>query len=95
MRQQALVVEDKYKRVNNYHNNTVKALAEMLASAGLTHPSEIKPWHIHVRATTGEVVRGDVAYPHVSRGALLTHDVEDRLLREWKRASPDSFQPLF
>jgi len=95
VRQRALVVADKSKRVHNYHRNTVKALGEMLASAGLTHPSEIKPWHIHVRSTTGEVVRGDVAYPHVTRGALLTGDVDERLLREWKRASADSFQPLF
>ena len=91
----ALVVADKSKRVHNYHRNTVKALGEMLASAGLSHPSEIKPWHIHVRSTTGEVVRGDVAYPHVLPGALLSGDVEERLLREWKRASADSFQPLF
>jgi hypothetical protein len=95
VRQRALVVADKWKRVRNYHRNTVKALGEMLASAGLTHPSQIKPWHIHVRSTTGEVVRGDVAYPHVEPGALLTGQAEERLLREWKRASADSFQPQF
>ena len=93
-RQRALVVADKWKRVANYQKNTLKALAEMLASAGIEHPSQIRPWHIHVRTPTG-VVRGDVAYPHVDRGALLTGNVEERLKREWERASADSFVPLF
>jgi hypothetical protein len=41
------------------------------------------------------VVRGDVAYPNVATGALLTGTVEARLQREWDRAAAASFMPQF
>ncbi len=44
---------------------------------------------------TGAVVRGDEVYPHIDRGALLTGKVENRLQREWERASAHSFDPQF
>ena len=37
LRQRALVVPDKAQRVANFHRNTLHALAELLAAAGLTH----------------------------------------------------------
>ncbi len=94
-RSRALVVSEKAPRVRNFHRNTLKALAEVLASAGLSHPQDLRPWHLHVRAANGEVVRGDVAYHHLSRGSLLTGDVDDRLKREWDRAQADTFDPAF
>ena len=94
-RQRALVVEDKAPRVASYHRNTLNAIGQVIGAAGLSHPADLRPWHIHVRSTTGEVVRGDVAYDHVTRGALLTGDVGEKLLHEWKRASADSFAPQF
>ncbi|EGF91241.1 conserved region in glutamate synthase family protein [Asticcacaulis biprosthecium C19] len=92
-RAQALVVSDKFKRVHTYHRNTLRALAEMLGAAGLKHPSDLKPWHLHIRAATGEVVRGDVAYTHLEPGALLSSDLDPRLKREWDRAQTQSFEP--
>ena len=50
----------------------------MLAAADLKHPLEARPWNIHVRATAGEVVRGDVACLHIRHGALLAGDVSAR-----------------
>ena len=38
LRQRALVVADKAPRVANFHKNTLRALAELLGSAGLSHP---------------------------------------------------------
>lgn len=94
-RQRALVVPEKAKRVHTYHRNTMRALAEMLGAAGLSHPSELKPWHLHMRAATGEVVRGDAAYTHLEPGALLRGEVGPALRREWERANPASFTPNF
>ena len=94
-RQRALVVADKAPRVANFHHNTLGAIAQVIGAAGLSHPRDLRPWHIHVRSATGEVVRGDVAYHHLPRGALLSGDVDDRLKREWDRASADSFMPQF
>nr|WP_303649678.1 FMN-binding glutamate synthase family protein [Asticcacaulis machinosus] len=94
IRQRALVVSDKAPRVENYHRNTLKALSQMLEAAGLNHPRELRPWHLHVRATTGEVVRGDVAYHHVEAGSLLDGTAREGLMKQWHRAQVDSFDPV-
>ena len=94
-RQRALVVDDKAPRVASYHRNTLGAIAQVIGAAGLAHPADLQPWHIHMRSATDEVVRGDVAYPKITRGALLTGDVDAYLKHEWDRASADSFMPQF
>ncbi len=94
-RSNALVVSDKLKRVHTYHRNTMRALAEMLGSAGLSHPNQLKPWHLHVRSATGEVQRGDVAFRHLEANSLLDGTVEARLAREWERANAESFAPNY
>jgi glutamate synthase domain-containing protein 2 len=95
LRQRALVVEDKAPRVANYHRNTLRALAELLGAAGLSHPDEIKPWHLQIRHQSGAIVRGDDVYPQVAPGALLNGEVSGDLGREWARAQADSFEPAF
>jgi glutamate synthase domain-containing protein 2 len=95
LRQRALVVEDKAPRVASYHRNTLHALAELLGSAGLMHPREIRPWHLQIRHQSGAIVRGDDVYPQVAPGALLRGEVEGDLGREWERARADSFEPAF
>ncbi|MGD0193175.1 MAG: FMN-binding glutamate synthase family protein [Rhizomicrobium sp.] len=92
-RQRALVVSDKWKRAANFHKNTLKALAEVLGTAGLSHPSQIKPWHVHIRGHDGRVLRGDELYMHLKPGALLSGDVDARLAQEWTRAQAESFDP--
>ena len=94
-RQRALVVADKAPRVASYHRNTLGAIAQVIGAAGLSHPQDLRPWHIHIRSTTGAVVRGDAVYHHLPRGALLSGEVDDRLKREWDRASAYSFMPQF
>jgi glutamate synthase domain-containing protein 2 len=39
LRQRAIVVPDKAERVASFHRNTLHALAELVAAAGLSHPS--------------------------------------------------------
>jgi glutamate synthase domain-containing protein 2 len=92
-RQRALVVSDKSRRVASFHRNTLKALGEVLGAAGLSHPNDIKPWHLHVRQADGRVVRGDAVYMHVAPGALLRGEVGEELAQEWSRARAESFDP--
>lgn len=92
-RQRALVVRDKARRAANFHRNTLKALAEVLGAAGLAHPRQIKPWHLHVRRADGKVLRGDAAFPQLEPGALLRGAVEGELAQEWERAQAESFAP--
>ena len=54
-RMRALVVTDKAERVFQFHQNTLKALKELLAAAGLTHPSNLGPEHIIQRVSSTEV----------------------------------------
>jgi glutamate synthase domain-containing protein 2 len=95
-RQRALVVRDKSRRVANFHKNTLEALAELLAAAGLSHPRDLRPWHLHIRHADGRVLRGDDdTYKHLMPNALLTGDYNDEeLAQEWARALAESFDPL-
>ena len=87
------MVDDKAPRVANFHRNTLRALAELLGAAGLAHPSDIKPWHMHARGESGAILRGDEFYPRVPPGALLDGEVNAELAREWRLAQAESFEP--
>jgi glutamate synthase domain-containing protein 2 len=93
-RRRALVVSDKSKRVASFHKNTMKAVAQVLGAAGLSHPQQIKPMHLHFRHETGQVIRGDEAYGKIAPGALLVDDADGALGREWRRARAESFDPV-
>ncbi len=92
-RQRALVVRDKAKRVANFHRNTMKALAEVLGAAGLSHPDALEPWHLHIRHSDGSVLRGDMVYKPLAPGALLSGEIDDDLARDWAQAQAESFEP--
>jgi hypothetical protein len=81
--------------VANFHKNTLRALAELLGSAGLEHPCELMPWHLHIRHQSGAVMRGDDFYPRVAPGAILRGEMSAELSREWRLAQVDSFEPAF
>src|SRR5271170_6480391 len=70
-RQRALVVPDKAERVFHFHRSTVKALAELIAAAGLEHPADIRPLHIAKRLTAGEVSSYADVYRFLRPGELL------------------------
>jgi glutamate synthase domain-containing protein 2 len=86
-----LVVEDKAVRVKNFQKNTVRAFQELLAAAGMTHPSELRPWHILRRVSPTEVQHYAEMYHYVDRGALLAEPLPKAYVRAWKAARPDSF----
>ncbi|HEY2480811.1 MAG TPA: FMN-binding glutamate synthase family protein, partial [Caulobacteraceae bacterium] len=93
LRQRALVVDDKAPRVANFHRNTLRALAQLLGAAGLSHPHELEPWHLHVRDQSGVVLRGDDFFSHVAPRAIIAGEVDAVLAHEWKRAQAESFEP--
>ncbi len=93
LRQHALVVDDKAPRVANFHRNTLRALAELMGAAGLEHPSDLKPWHLHERSENGQIQRVSDIHPLLAPGALLTEECEPDLVREWRLAQAESFDP--
>lgn len=96
LRQKALVVSDKSLRVSSFHNNTLKALGELLSAAGLNHPQELRPHHIARRITNGEVRVLSALFPDLEKGALLRGEFKQTVYRTvWPMASAESFQPLY
>ncbi|KAF1054444.1 MAG: Glutamate synthase [NADPH] large chain [Stenotrophomonas maltophilia] len=93
LRQRALVVPDKAERVFNFHRNTLKALAEMLAAAGLNHPSEVKAKHLVRRVSSSEIRLYSHLHYFLKPGELLSGDIEGEFYqRMWRMARSDSFE---
>lgn len=65
-----LVVEDKYKRVERFHRETVHALVDLLSSAGMRHPDDLRRHHIFRRINQHDVMRYDAIFPAVERGSF-------------------------
>lgn len=66
-----LVVEDKAKRVKNFHHATVGSFVEMVAAAGINSSAEIKRMHINRRVFMDTIKRYDEIYPCVPVGSFL------------------------
>ena len=93
-RQRALVVPDKANRVAHFHNNTLHALSELTAAAGLEHPSEFHREHISRRISQSEVKTFADLYPEMNSGALLNGTADDRYKTAWDRADAHSFRAI-
>lgn len=91
-RQRAIVVPDKADRVFNFHRNTVQALAELVAAAGLDHPGQLGPQHFLRRSATDRVVSYAQQYERLDPGQLLANaDGAGRYGEAWSLARSDSF----
>ena len=90
--ERALVVNDKESRVFEFHRNTVRALAEVVAACGLDHPSELTPAHVMQRVNEFEVRSLDRIYEFFEPNQLLEGQIPPFLERAWQTARPDSFR---
>ena len=91
MRQRGLVIEDKAKRVHEFHRQTVASLTEIVAAMGLEHPSQIRPHHLHERTNATESNSIDHIYPFLKEGVLLTSPESTPYANYWAAANADSF----
>ncbi len=93
LRQRALVPEDKARRVFNFHRNTLKALAEMLAAAGLEHPAQLDAKHLVRRMSASEIKLFSQQHVFLKPGELLDAQqvTGEFYQRMWQMARPDSF----
>lgn len=93
-RQRALVVPDKANRVYQFHYNTLQALAQIVAAAGLLHPADLEPHHIVCRVSGAEVRQLSSLFPSLQPGQLLNGYAEPAVFRQfWHQARPDRFGP--
>ena len=94
LRQRALVVPEKADRVYSFHRNTLHALAEMLAAAGLEHPGELKPKHLVRRISPSEIRLFSQVHLFLKPGELLSGSIDSEFYaRMWRMARSDSFDP--
>ena len=70
-RMRALVVPEKSERVYQFHKNTLEALKELIAAAGLNHTSEIGPEHVIRRVSSTEVRSLAALHTWAKHGELL------------------------
>ncbi|MGE0765970.1 MAG: FMN-binding glutamate synthase family protein [Hyphomicrobiaceae bacterium] len=93
LRARAIVVPDKAERVANFHRETLKALAELIAAAGLEHPRELSPRHFMRRAALDRVISLAEMYRFLRPGELLTGTDHPQFRDAWAMARADTFDP--
>jgi glutamate synthase domain-containing protein 2 len=93
LRQRAIVVPDKAERVASFHRETIKALAELIAAAGLEHPKDLRPHHFMRRAAADRVVTFAEQYHFMKPGELLAGGGGKLFQEAWALARSDSFSP--
>ncbi len=89
-----LDVPDKAQRVFHFHQNTLKALKELVSAAGLNHPQELGPEHILRRVSRTQTAPLSQIYGFVEPGALL-HSTPDfgAFAQYWQQSRADTFAP--
>ncbi len=93
LRQRALVVHDKATRVFHFHDNTLRALRELLQAAGLQHPDELGPEHVIRRVSSNEVRSLATLHHFLAAGDLLREELPDHPVYKvfWALARSDTF----
>ncbi|HWI23439.1 MAG TPA: FMN-binding glutamate synthase family protein [Lysobacter sp.] len=87
-----LDVPDKATRVHNFHENTLRALRDLLCAAGLLHPDELGPEHIVRRVSPVEVRSLAALYRFLEPGELLGRVPDHAVFKQfWAEARSDSF----
>ena len=75
-------------------NERLRKLAELIAAAGLEHPSQLGPEHIIRRVTADEVRSLASLYAFLQPGELLEQIPQHAVFqRFWAQARGDSFAP--
>ncbi len=90
-----LDVPDKATRVASFHENTLKALKDLVQASGLGHPSELGPEHVIRRVSANEVRSLASLYRFLEPGELLDGSVPEHAVfqRFWALSRPDTFAP--
>ena len=82
-RWQRLDTGDKATRVFQFHDNTLKALRDLLCAAGLEHPGQLGPEHILRRVSPIEVRSLAALYRFLEPGELLSRIPEHAVFKDF------------
>lgn len=86
-----LVVEDKYKRVANFHEHTIASFLDIVGAMGLQHVDDLSPEHIYHRINWAKAQSYAEVYDFVEANALLNAPYPDIFAKQWERASAERF----
>ena len=92
-RQRGLVPEVQGERSARFHEKTVDALMEIVASAGLEHPGDLEPHHLMHRNGPEKALPMDQVHPFLAEGALLEAPEDTVYADFWRAAQAISFRP--
>ena len=94
-RTKALNVNDKYKRVAQFHANTLDALKHTTEACGLTHPEQFTAHHLMIRINSREVRSAASQYDWVGTNDIVDSTVtHPAFIKFWDIARTDSFAAL-
>lgn len=87
-----LKVEEKFQRAANYHAETVKAVMQIIAAAGLSSTQELRPHHVFRRTDFSHVQSLDQIYDYLQPGIFLdSRKIAEPYATYWAKARPDTF----
>jgi len=86
-----LVVKDKKQRVAEYHEETIKSVAEIIGAMGISNTEDLRRWHLMRIVGPNDVRHYGKIYHFLSYGDLLKTDIPPEYQMAFKRSSPDSF----
>jgi glutamate synthase domain-containing protein 2 len=86
-----LVVEDKKRRVANYHRDTVESCVELAAAIGINDPHLITRDLVYRRIFMNAVKTFEEIYPPADPGAFLRGEVAGHIKRDIELAKIDSW----
>lgn len=87
-----LVVNDKAVRVANYHEQTIKSVAEIIGAMGLESPKGLRPWHRMRRTDFTEIKHYGEIYEFIKKGDLLNEPYPVSFDRAMKACNAETFQ---
>lgn len=89
-----LVVEDKYKRVANFHKNTLESFVELISAAGIDHPGKINRSHIYRRVSANNVKSFAEIFPEVIANSFINGPVPENYDPLLKNVSAEKFDMM-
>ncbi len=89
-RGKAVDVEEKHRRVANFHRATVESFLDLCGAMGYDDPEQLKPADIFRRFDQG-MLHFDAIYTPLQAGQLLSDTIPEAYVSDWQAASAERF----
>ena len=89
-RAKAIDVEDKSRRVRNYHAGTIEAFMDLCGALGYDDPTKLRATDLFERVGK-DLKHFDQIYTPLSSGQLLTASIPEAYAEDWHKSSAESF----